>query len=311
MPRTETPTPEQQAADWFARMRSAAAPQHRAGFERWQAADPAHAAAYRRVAALWRDADLTAALFAAGRVPASDPVASRPVVWRRMAAIAAVLLLAGAGALLGGGWHVDLTAGHVAGAVLPQRLPLADGSVLVLDAGAAVDVRYRSDARLVTLHRGRLLAEVRPDPARPFRIEAGGFTAEARGTVYSVGHGPHPDVAVREGRVLVRRSDGTAVELAAGQRVDPEGLQPAAVAASAFAWSEGRLVFADRPLAEVAADLDRYWPGLIWVRGDDLQALQVSGSYRLDDPRQVAEALAEATGARLSLWAGRLLVLQH
>lgn len=309
MPRKDISTPEQQAADWFALMRSSAAAEHRAGFERWQAADPAHAAAYRRVAGLWGDADFTAALFSA----AADRGArrSRPAAWPKAVAIAASLLLAAGLGIFAGGWHVDLTAGHVAAAGPPQRFVLADGSVLLLDAGAAADVRYRDDARIVTLHRGRLLAEVRRDPARPFRIEAGGFTAEALGTVYSVSHAPDPDVAVREGRVLVSRDDGTAAELQAGQRLDPDAMRPAAMAAGGFAWSEGRLVFADRPLADVAAELDRYWPGLIWVRGDELQALRVSGSYRLDDPRQVAEALAAAAGAQSSLWAGRLLVLQR
>ena len=89
-----------------------------------------------------------------------------------------------------------------------------------------------------------------------------------------------------------------------------EGL-PRAVSQEDFAWTEGRLVFTDRPLKAVMADLDRYWPGMIWVRGNDLAALPVSGSYRLDDPPAVVAALAAATGAQISAYGEWLLILSR
>lgn len=313
MPLIDPATPANQsaaqAADWFALLRcSEADASLQAAFREWHA-DPANATAYERVQALWEDSDFTAALFAAGAKPALRRSARRPALGRRVAA-AAVILLAAIGAVIGGGYHIDIVAEHVARPAPPQRIALDDGSALVLDAGAAVDIRYSAETRTILLRRGRLLAEVRRNPARPFVVQAGDMSVEAVGTVYSVARpadGAPARVAVREGRVLVR-DQGAAVEIRAGETF---GGMPGANVADSFAWAEGRLVFADRPLAEVAAELDRYWPGLIWVRGDALRDLRISGSFRLDDPAEVAVALAAATGAEASSWPGGLLILQR
>lgn len=303
-------SPQQQAADWFALLQGDVDPQTRAAFRHWLQADPAHAAAYARVEKLWGDADLTAALFATA---AQKPKARRLVrPWPRLAAAAALLLT-----LLGGahlvGLDVDLAADHVAPAGLPQRVALDDGSSLLLDAGAAVQVRYSAGHRDVRLLRGRLFAEVRSDAARPFRVVAGDVTAQALGTAYAVAMEPEIAVIVQHGRVAVRRRDEAVATLTAGEAVSltGDGVIARTVPSAGFAWTENRLVFADRPLAEVMAELDRYWPGVIWVRGEALAGLRVSGSYRLDDPPAVVAALATATGAELSVYAGRLLILSH
>jgi transmembrane sensor len=307
----DTQTLQQQATDWFARLRGTVDAETQAAFALWQAADPAHAAAYARVVALWDDPDLAAALFASAAAP-------RRVtgMLRRIAAVA--LLLMGIGGTLHlSGAIVTLTADHVAGAGLPQRVTLEDGSLLLLDAGSAVDIDYSAKTRGVTLQRGRVLADVRPDKARPFIVTARGVTAQALGTVYSVtlGRDGATAVAVREGVVLVGGADKAApMVLRAG---DSATIGVAAEAAKmldesdGFAWADGRLVFTNRPLGDVVAQLDRYWGGQIWVRGDDLAGLRVSGSYRLNNPPEVVAALAAATGAQVASYAGMLLILSR
>ncbi|MCW0233700.1 MAG: FecR domain-containing protein [Ferrovibrio sp.] len=310
MPRHPPPEIQQQAADWFARLRGDADATVQESFARWVAADPAHAAAYARVEALWTDADLATALFA----EAGTKSRTRGLDLLRRAAAVIVLLL-GAGAVLHfSGLDSDLLADHVAPSGLPQRVNLPDGSLLLLDAGTAIDVDYRDGGRRIVLRRGRVLADVRPDTRRPFTITTASAAAQALGTVYSVAQrADGTSVAVREGEVLVIPKVGAdpGTVLQAGQGMTVVDGQPRAAPAEDFAWAEGRLVFTDRPLNAVLADLDRYWPGLIWVRGDDLAALPVSGSYRLDDPPAVVAALASATGAQVSAYGGRLLVLSR
>jgi len=301
-------SPQQQAADWFALLQGGDAdPQTRAAFARWHEADPAHAAAYARVQQLWDDADLTAALFATA-------VVKKPARrWPRLAAAAAVLLVL-FGAVHLGGYDIDLAADHVVRSGLPQRVALEDGSSLMLDAGAAVRVRYGEQRREVTLLRGRIFAEVQPDAARPFRVAAEDVTAQALGTAYAVRLAQDDvAVAVQHGRVAVLHSTEPVATLTAGEAValTAEGVVARPALAADFAWTEHRLVFADRPLAEVMADLNRYWPGVIWVRGEALTGLRVSGSYRLDDPPAVVAALAAATGAQVSSYAGRVLILSR
>lgn len=299
-------TPHQQATEWFALLQGDADAQTHTAFQHWLQADPAHAAAYARVEKLWDDADLTAALFAtAAQAPRVKP-------WRRLAAAAAVLL-----AVLGmahvAGLDVDLIADHTASAGLPQQVTLADGSTLLLDADAAVQVRYGMERREITLLRGRVFATVQPDAARPFRVQAEGVTAQALGTAYSVAAYRNVAVAVQHGRVAVLRHDEPVATLTAGEGVvlEGDGITARPALAADFAWTENRLVFADRPLAEVMAELDRYWPGVIWVRDAALAGLRVSGSYRLDDPPAVVAALAAATGAQFFSYAGRVLILSR
>lgn len=293
----------QQAADWFAQLRGGADAETCAAFARWQAADPAHAAAYAQIEALWRDPDLAAALFA-------DRSEVRRKSWLRHAAAAALVALALGAAVQFAGAGDLLLADHAAGAGLPQRVALADGSQLLLDAGSAVDVHYDKAARRVILRRGRVLADVQPDTARPFTVVAGALTAQALGTVYTVARQDSATaVAVREGEVLVTAADQAGRVLQAGQGITAGGDQPHPVVIADFAWTENRLVFTDRPLGAVLADLDRYWPGVIWVRDAQLAALPVSGSYRLEDAPAVVAALAAATGARISAYGSHLLIL--
>lgn len=303
MSTSHTDIVQQQAADWFAQLRSETDAETRAAFARWRDADPAHAAAYAQVEALWGDADLAAALFA-------GPSRMQRSAWLRRAATAAVIALGLGGAVLFSGAGDAWLADHTAGSGLPQRVALADSSQLLLDAGTAVDVDYSDGARSVTLRRGRLLADVQPDTARPFTVAANEVTAQALGTVYTVARQDSTTaVSVREGEVLVTVAGQAGQVLQAGQALATGERRMHPAAAADFAWTENRLVFTDQPLAAVLAELDRYWPGVIWVRDAGLAALPVSGSYRLDDPPAVVAALAAATGAQVSAYGGRLLTL--
>lgn len=105
-------------------------------------------------------------------------------------------------------------------------LALPDGSSVRLDARAALHVTAASPATIrLALDRGRADCDVTPSAARPFRVDAAGFSVHVKGTRFSVdvaervGSQPHVSVAVSHGRVEVRGPDGALLAvLGAGQR---------------------------------------------------------------------------------------------
>jgi len=94
----------------------------------------------------------------------------------------------------------------------PLRLPLPDGSVVTLEAHSTLTYApFELAGRELSL-RGAALFAVKKDAARPFTVEAGGFTTTALGTRFRVVSRAGGRVSVRllRGRVVVRPVEGSA-----------------------------------------------------------------------------------------------------
>lgn len=294
-----TSEPLAEALAWFTRLQNhptdAAT---RAEFARWLKAKPEHAAAYARVEQLWQSPTLAAAL---QRFPSP---ASRPVrrPFRRWALAASLVL-----GLWGGwasGWVELWRADYRTLAGEQRRLVLADGSTVTLNTDSALSLEFAANRRGVRLLAGEAFFEVRPDPARPFVIEAGPARVTVVGTRFAVRAGTRTLVTVTQGVVNCANSQNAAVRLVAGQQLaiaaDHIAAPEAIDAERATAWLKGRLIFQDRPLREVVDELDRYHPGLIALTDDRLGAVHVTGNYKLDDTAAVLRALADIAGARVT-----------
>jgi transmembrane sensor len=149
----------------------------------------------------------------------------------------------------------------------PREVALADGSKIHLNGASKLEVRFEPGRRTAVLDKGEAAFEVAHDTARPFLIAAGDRTVRVVGTQFNVlRHEGDLTVTVREGIVTVGGQDDPAptdVRLAAGQQLrHHEGASSSEVTKvepdDAFAWRRGVLVYHDRPLSEVSADLDRY-----------------------------------------------------
>lgn len=306
--------PLAEALAWFARLRdSQTSAVEREAFAVWRAAKPENAAAYVRVEKLWNSPALSEAL---ARFP---PAAVPPVVarsrWRtsrRWAAAASVLLLAGwilAASGLVDRWRADYTT--VAGE--QRRIELADGSTVVLNTDSALALDFNNDRRGVRLLAGEAYFEVRPDSERPFIVSTDSATVRVVGTRFAVLAGAATSVTVDSGIVACANGQGASVRVTAGQRVSisqktitpPSKIDPE----RAFAWLKGRLIFKDRPLADVLDELDRYHPGLIVIANGRLGDSRVTGNYKLDDTAAV-RALADIAGARVTTVSPYLTVLR-
>ncbi|MEN2976906.1 FecR domain-containing protein [Tistrella bauzanensis] len=303
-----------------------AAPGEAEALAAWAAADPAHAAALARVEALW-GADVFAAALAKAATtdmaPATDARTPAPIsgaiatrrrrpVLRRLALAASVLVAVGIGAALD--LPVRLQADAVTATGERRVMMLADGSRVTLDTDTAIAVTIDDTGRHLRLLGGRAFFEVSPDGARPFTVAAGPATVRVTGTAFAVGFTADDAVRVqvRSGRVEAGAA-GRSVALAAGDTLRLDNTGPGAVTrpdpAQSLGWLDGRLVFADRPLGEVLAELDRYLPGRILITDPTLASRRVTGNYRLDDPADSTQSLAAVAGARVTRLTGMLLIL--
>lgn len=325
-PSTPSAALAEQAEAWFVRvMDPDCPPQDRAAFERWRAADPAHAQAYADASALWariaalKDApDIAPYAKAALGSPAEESMAAlRPAEWsfrprhsasvrrRRRWVLPAALAAGVACAAIGLQWHTFVApppAQIYEAAGAPRSFVLADGSQVRLDLSTQIAVRFSGKARDIDLSRGRALFEVAHDASKPFTVHVGSGQITALGTRFQLQRDADQIVVtLAEGAVAVsREAAGGAparhTRLAAGQQlafstVSAAWAQRQVDAELITSWSKGRLVFRGTPLAEAVAEINRYSPRKLRIADARLGRLPLSGTFKLGDADSVAATL--------------------
>jgi transmembrane sensor len=188
-----------------------------------------------------------------------------------------------------------------------DSVKLPDGSTVVLAPGSRLTVAsgFNSGNRDVTLE-GAAFFEVKHDGAHPFVVHSRGAEIRDIGTAFSVKTDVNGrvSVAVTHGIVALRdTSPGSAapVELRAGDR----GVLQAGTVAVArgtvtdedMAWTRGQLAYRDAPLAEVQADLRRWYGIELQVVDAVLARRTLTASFRGDSAAQVVQVIALALGA--------------
>lgn len=175
-----------------------------------------------------------------------------------------------------------------------RTVALPDGSRVDLASGSAIALDYSAADRQVRLLSGKAYFVVAPRDGeaetRPFSVRAGEVTVTALGTefVTDLDHDA-VEVAVTEHEVQVEESSGAGVRLSEGQVVTFQPEQGFSAVRDrlddfALAWRKGLLVFNNRPLGEVVAEINRHRHGRIVVRSDGLAQLRVSGVFDANDP---------------------------
>jgi transmembrane sensor len=214
---------EEVAADWLTLRAEGFSSAQKRDFERWCRADPRHASAVARLEAacalLEKMPQVRAELqpviafpaaprspHAVARAAAADPAPSPPRagrVWRLALGLAAAVALAAIGVWQWPRFH-PAAALYATSAGGYERVVLADGSVLELNAASEVRVVLAPAERRVALVRGEAHFTVAPDPARPFVVSAAGVAVRAVGTAFNVRLATSAvEVLVTEGKVSV------------------------------------------------------------------------------------------------------------
>lgn len=280
---------EDAALAWFVRLRDEEVSEDdKATFRAWLGADPTNAQAYGEVVRLWGGLD------GVSQRPSTliHPVITHPPARRSalsrlaMAASLAAAFGLGAYALAPAGFLAD----HRTSAGEQRTVTLTDGSNMEINTASAISIAFDPEVRQVTLHGGEAYFEVAKDPTRPFVVDAGAGRIEVLGTAFSVRRfGDAVSVIVTESEVEVSGPDGRTAVVRAGQSLEVTesgglGRTEPADAGKSLAWRRGRLVFDNRPLGEVLAELERYRTGRILIMDSALESLPVTGSFSIARP---------------------------
>ena len=290
-----------EAAAWFVRLQEPnVSVEHRQRFEAWLNEHPQHRAEFRLLQDLWAAADLlpTSRLQALAETPPARRQ-RRPML--RYAVAASVLAVAlGLGLFSGlnhpGGYRAEF-------ATAPgerKHVALPDGSVIDLNSRSRLQVRYEQDRRVIELSAGEAMFSVEHDASRPFIVEAGSGKVTVTGTRFDVRRdATQTRVAVEQGTVKVQGSaapDNQFINLTAGlgTAVDAQGKVLPAYAvnpAELTAWRNGKLVFNNASLGEVAAEVSRYRDKPLTVSQPNVASLRLTSVFKSDDTDALLKAL--------------------
>lgn len=244
-------------------------------FVAWLEADPAHAAAYDRVARIDRTvADLPAAAFAPpqGIAPAAndDQPAARRWLWGAGAATvaAAIALVVAPMALAPSAapYEINTAPGQ------RQTVALADGTRIDLSGGSRLKLD-RNDTRVAALESGEATFTVRHDERTPFTLRSGSLSVQDLGTVFNVVRsGQRLDVQVAEGSVMFQPG-AEGIVLKPGKaltvREDSHTVRLSDVsAADVGGWRANRLSFSGEPLGTVFEAVHRLYGTQVRLTGD-------------------------------------------
>lgn len=306
---TERSVADKEAADWYARLSGGPVSNGELNaFFAWRS-KTLNDAAYTRIEALTTTARaladapaLQALAEEAVRRPREGSKAKRsPGAAAALLAGAALTAAAMVSALVWRPW-----AGQVYSTPVGERraVALADGSSVELNTDSQVRVRLSKTERALTLTRGQAMFTVSHDPARPFIVMAGQTRVRAIGTKFEVYKaGSAVRVTLAEGRVRVSGPGALApIELKAGERVETAPrlvARPVPVdVAAATGWTQGRLTFKDAPLAQAAAEVNRYSRRHVRLAAGVGPDLPVSGVFDAGDTEAFALGVSELHGLR-------------
>ncbi|MBD9390625.1 FecR family protein [Agrobacterium sp. AGB01] len=312
-----------EAKRWFVVLLQAPSVSKHKEFEAWLDADPEHFDAYQVVETAWHASEKPGEKLAqqqsdelAGYLQIIDQNKRDKKTLRRLSGVSVcfAFLLGGVIWLERPGLLEDFSADYVTARAERQRITLADGSVVLLDADSALVENHSSTERRVSLLRGGAFFDVKPSQT-PFVVEAGNGEVRVLGTGFDVRIVDEGGVVTLEhGKVSVRTNEAAAQTiLAPGQQVHFSSTGVGAVQnvdlEDALAWRVGRYTFYRARLADVVREVQRYRNGRIVIASSTLGDERVTGSFSLANTDAALSSLQASVGFRMNTLFGRMTVI--
>ena len=182
---------------------------------------------------------------------------------------------------------------------------LSDGTTVRLNAGTTFSYPeiFAGEERRVELQ-GEAFFDVERDESKPFIIETGDLTTQVLGTAFNIkafDDDPSIEVTVLEGSVgvtpvgktqeVLRANDQLTFATGSGainrQRVDADRL---------LSWREGKLIFEDMTLSEIAPMLERWYGMTIQFENKSIQDCAVYTQFQDQPLQEVLMELELITG---------------
>jgi len=189
-----------------------------------------------------------------------------------------------------------------------RTVQLEDGTRVILGGATSIRASFARDVRRIVMSDGEALFFVAKDAKRPFIVDVANGSARALGTAFNVHRGPDgATITVLEGTVQVSPPSwrpGAGAVLNAGEQVaaSPDGaigeireVDPQQIAN----WRSGNMVFVDRTLRSIVADLNRYSAEPVTLASTEVAGVRVSGNIKLDQIEPWLRALGPAFGIEL------------
>lgn len=264
----------------------------------WLDADPSHRLAFDEAEGLWAALDHVGAARPSSVVDLAARRRTRPPVRRWLvaapamaAAVAAAILLAPI--LMSTPVQVYTTAPGER-----RVVTLDDGSTLTLNGGSSLLVKMERGRRIVRMDQAEVMFDVAHDATRPFEVTVGESRVRVLGTAFNIRRtADTTEVSVTRGLVQVSDIDaeGHQVRLGVGQRVrrddaDDQLRMGNTDPMSTASWIEGRRIYDNRPLSEIAEDLSRAFSLPVTV-SPSAADIRFSGVLVLDEEAAVIHRL--------------------
>ena len=310
----------EQACTWFIKLQGGnVTSQMQQDFNQWLASDSLNPKAWQEVQLLFASLEIPAK-----KIRANDgvtPVINIPKQSNRVKfisyAIAASILIFGSLRFnfqttliqnLESDYHTTTGA--------QQQIDLADGTRLLLNTDSDVTIDIASNVRQVNLLRGEVFFEVAHAPQRPFWVIAGEARARVTGTEFSVGRNKdNVTITVAKGRVetSLKNQENEITALDPGDSVHYQGtnlisFQPIDVDKT-LAWRNGQMVFVQQSLNEVVEQINRYRPGLLIIRDEQLKKRAVTAVFSMDRLDEAIKALEQTLGIHTTRLTDYLILL--
>jgi transmembrane sensor len=325
----------EEAAKWFVIMRGPEAEIHRNEFEAWLARGAVHRLAYNRIAETFSNARFLKEDGEAGLEKERPQEHSQKPQRKANRSIGIVCATVSIIALGGAVLYLSISSMRARNTERPQSIVsaspsvghpvqlatafgeirtfrLADGSKVTLDTDSVLLVAFGKAKRDLRLVRGRARFDVFHE-TRPFVVSAGNGRVTARGTIFDVSVGEDHRVTVRlmRGAVDIDRLEPTVTEKGVALRLSPgqqysfkDGGQPQVSEKPDpdvvdRQWPDGLREYENVRLDDLLAEANRYSVVPLLTASPDLGEIRVSGTYRITDPRRLAENLADLLGLAL------------
>lgn len=314
----------QQAAQWYAVLRDNQASEQRAQWRQWLNADEAHRNAWREVEAICRQFEPLRHT-ADPKHTAGALQEANAQLQRRRRVLNGLVCVAGTGLLGWLSWHytplpsalLALRADYSTATGAQRDILLADGSRIWLNTASAVDVRFDTGLRRISLLAGEIFIDTMADAGRPFVVDTGQGRLQALGTRFNVlKKDSDIQLAVYQGAVAIdigakqQRLQQQHLQqhlqqrkiISAGQQVrfTTHSIgRPEPADSAREAWTRGILMAEDISLGELVDQLRRYRQGHIGL-ADEIAALKVYGNFPLHDTDKVLSMLATALPVKVN-----------
>ncbi|MDD4645334.1 MAG: DUF4974 domain-containing protein [Bacteroidales bacterium] len=175
---------------------------------------------------------------------------------------------------------------------------LPDGTTGMLNSGSKLSYSLPfTNKRKVSLE-GEAWFDVQKDAEHPFELNTGNSTVKVLGTSFNVSAYPaenYVEVVLKEGKVEFMDNQGDEVAMRPSERlVYRNGRVGKAVAdpAKYQAWTKGRMVFNNDPMAEVARRIERWYNVKVVLADKELEKYSFRGTFEDDKLDEVFRLLS-------------------